>query len=79
MGAVLCFLPGAREIDDAAKALRSQRSLHVVCAHGQLPVEQQHRLPGQPAAEKDSWSFGIDAGGRAEENASGIQPVLRVE
>ena len=43
-GDVLCFLPGAREIDDAARALRSVAGHHdveLVPLHGALPPEAQ--------------------------------------
>jgi ATP-dependent helicase HrpB len=40
-GDLLVFLPGKREIDAVAAALRAQVSIDVIALHGDLPVEQQ--------------------------------------
>jgi ATP-dependent helicase HrpB len=42
-GQVLCFLPGAREVADAAAGIRAASRLDVVELHGSLPPDEQDR------------------------------------
>ncbi|HVG25453.1 MAG TPA: helicase-related protein, partial [Thermoanaerobaculia bacterium] len=85
-GHILCFLPGAREIDDVARALARAGGLKAAPhpLHGSLPVEQQERAlaPSQErkiilATNVAETSLTVD--GVTDVIDSGMQKVLRFD
>lgn len=83
-GHVLCFLPGAREIDVAADALRGLRGAEVRKLHGSLPADEQD-LALAPSPEKKivlatniaETSLTID--GVTDVIDSGLHKILRYD
>ncbi|HUR79371.1 MAG TPA: helicase-related protein, partial [Thermoanaerobaculia bacterium] len=84
-GHILCFLPGAREIEDVGRALARLDGLKsVLRLHGSLPVEEQERALA-PSSERKiilgtnvaETSLTVD--GVTDVIDSGLQKVLRFD
>ncbi|HEX6087499.1 MAG TPA: ATP-dependent RNA helicase [Thermoanaerobaculia bacterium] len=85
-GHILCFLPGAREIEDVARALAREGGLksapHLL--HGSLPVEQQERALAPSQERKIILATNVAETSLTVEGVtdvidSGTQKVLRFD
>jgi ATP-dependent helicase HrpB len=83
-GHVLCFLPGAREIDEVARALPRGFPLDVFPLHGSLPVERQERALAPSPERKVILATNVAETSLTVEGVtdvidSGTQKVLRFD
>jgi len=85
-GHILCFLPGAREIEDVARALARDGGLKATphLLHGSLPVEQQERALASSSQRKIILATNVAETSLTVEGVtdvidSGTQKVLRFD
>ncbi len=83
-GDILCFLPGVREIRDAASRLRASSELEVHELHGRLEVEQQEAALVPSSRRKVIVSTNVAETSLTIEGVtavvdSGVQRVLRYD